>query len=227
MIKPGYVGFAYTDAARDQFDAENASIITTHNYPDIVFFGDSLTWYMPLKKAMLTDSFVNRGIPGDCAHFMTKRFVADVVQLQPKRVVILCGINDIINNFMHEKPYQTVMPDECINMVFDDICTMAEIAKTAQIEVFIGSILPIFNPMGKMLDNMMANNNIMRLNQKIASLCLAESYHYIDYHRHFYDEKTGFLNMTLSIDGVHLKKQGYKKFFEILLPVIEGEDKNE
>ena len=222
MIYPGKVGYSYTDASRDLFDKKNAEIIRTGKFPHTVFFGDSLTWYMPLKKSQVTFRFVNRGIPGDCAYYMPHRFAADVLQLQPKRVVLMCGVNDVINCAIGVRPYigQTLIT--CVNTIFQAIIDMVNQAREQGIEVVLASVLPIKTPMGHDIDNDVANQMIEFLNEQIADLAQARQLTFIDYHRYFVDIDTGYLRDDLGVDGVHLKKTGYDAFFEILLPILEN-----
>jgi len=221
VIKPGHVGFSYTDASREQFDVENSEIIAAKAYPTVVFFGDSLLWYMPLKHERVEWAAVNRGIPGDVSRYMVCRFEADVLQLRPDKVVILAGVNDIINVLLGDAPYENATIDETIEAVCKHITTMAQRAALARIDVYIGSVLPLETPMGKLIDNVKANEAIRQVNKYIQLLCVAEGYHYIDFHTVFVDKTTGCLNKLYSVDGVHLKKSGYRMFIDLLRSFLD------
>jgi len=62
-----------------------------------VFFGDSITelWQVEAYFVPSGGILLNRGIGGDITPDMAKRFDADVIQLQPRNVVILAGTNDV------------------------------------------------------------------------------------------------------------------------------------
>ena len=100
----------------------------------IVFMGNSITegWSSLNPDFFITNPFVNRGISGQTTPQMLIRFKPDVVNLMPKAVVILAGINDIAGN---------TGPIE-IDNIAENIFSMAEIAKANNIGVYICSVLP-------------------------------------------------------------------------------------
>jgi len=220
-IKPGKFGFSYTDASRQKFDEENSQIIQSKDYPAVVFFGDSLLWYVPLKREPVTWSWVNRGIPGDVTPFMVQRFAADVVQLHPEKVVILAGVNDLINALVGDEPYEKTSIEDAGKAVCEYVETMAAQATEAGIAVCIGSILPIETPMGKVIDNDLANAAIQRVNRCLQTMCEEAGYTYIDFYSIFVDQTTGCMNKIHSVDGIHLKKSGYRVFLDILRPFLD------
>ena len=64
----------------------------------VVFFGDSITDIWKLEDSFPGKPYVNRGIGGQTTPQMLVRFRQDVIDLQPKVVVILAGTNDIAGN---------------------------------------------------------------------------------------------------------------------------------
>ena len=64
----------------------------------VVFFGDSITDIWPIADSFPGKPYVNRGIGGQTTSQMLVRFRQDVIDLQPKAVVILAGTNDIAGN---------------------------------------------------------------------------------------------------------------------------------
>ena len=65
---------------------------------------------------------------------MLVRFRADVIDLQPKAVVILAGTNDIAQNNGYIAPEN----------ILGNIISMAELAKANNIDVVLCSILPAY-----------------------------------------------------------------------------------
>ena len=63
-----------------------------------MFFGDSITDIWKLEDYFPGKPYVNRGIGGQTTPQMLVRFRQDVIDLQPKVVVILAGTNDIAGN---------------------------------------------------------------------------------------------------------------------------------
>ncbi len=64
----------------------------------VVFFGDSITDSWKLDESFPSKPYVNRGIGGQTTSQMLVRFRQDVINLQPKVVVVLAGTNDIAGN---------------------------------------------------------------------------------------------------------------------------------
>ena len=67
----------------------------------VVFMGDSITegWHFEGPDGSFpTKPYINRGISGQTSPQMLVRFRQDVIELQPKVVVILAGTNDIAGN---------------------------------------------------------------------------------------------------------------------------------
>jgi len=114
---------------------QNNSELKKINEPDrVVFMGNSITegWSFLDKDFFINNPFVNRGIGGQTTPQMLIRFKPDVVNLNPKAVVILAGINDIAEN----------TGPVTIENIAENIISMAEIAKANEIKVFICSTLP-------------------------------------------------------------------------------------
>ena len=89
----------------------------------VVFFGDSITdnWSKPDYGGFFPGKpYVNRGIGGQTTAQMLLRFRADVVELQPKAVVILAGTNDIAGN----------AGPVTLDQVQDNLASMAELARS-------------------------------------------------------------------------------------------------
>ena len=66
----------------------------------IVFLGNSITEFWPQYTNFfsINELYINKGISGQTTPQMLIRFRPDVVNLNPKAVVILAGINDIAEN---------------------------------------------------------------------------------------------------------------------------------
>jgi len=64
----------------------------------VVFFGDSITDDWNLAESFPGKPYINRGISGQTTSQMLVRFRQDVINLQPRVVVMLAGTNDIAGN---------------------------------------------------------------------------------------------------------------------------------
>ena len=84
-----------------RYATENERLLKLENMQDrIVFMGNSITegWKQARPNFFARSNYINRGISGQTTPQMLVRFRQDVVDIDPKAVVILAGINDIAGN---------------------------------------------------------------------------------------------------------------------------------
>ena len=98
----------------------------------VVFFGDSITDIWKLDESFPGKPYVNRGIGGQTTSQMLVRFRQDVINLQPKAVVILAGTNDIAGN-------TGPISNENIEANY---ASLAELARAHGIKVIFSSSFP-------------------------------------------------------------------------------------
>ena len=101
----------------------------------VVFMGDSITQAGILTASFPGKPYINRGINGQTTPQMVLRFRQDVINLKPKVVMILAGINDIAGNTGPMTPEQTE----------GNIASMAEMATANHIRVVLCSMTPAFD----------------------------------------------------------------------------------
>jgi len=75
----------------------------------LCFFGDSIVLLWPTKEYF--PGSYNRGISSQTTEQMLARFKEDVIDLHPKTVVIIGGINDIAHHIPSSETYQNL---ECM-----------------------------------------------------------------------------------------------------------------
>jgi lysophospholipase L1-like esterase len=171
----------------------------------VVFMGDSITEGWHLDQSFPGKPYINRGIGGQTTPQMLVRFHQDVVNLKPKVVVILAGVNDIAGN----------TGPEALEDIENNLAAMAEIATATGIKVVMCSVLPAYdfawNP-GQYPAQKIANLNVW-----IKSYATSKGYPYVDYHSAMKDDRGG-LPTTLSRDGVHPNPSGYI----IMSPIAEA-----
>jgi lysophospholipase L1-like esterase len=174
----------------------------------VVFYGDSITdgwgrWaagttFFPGKP------YVNRGISGQTTAQMLVRFRQDVVDLQPKAVVILAGTNDIAGN--------TGLAS--LKMIEDNFTSMAEIARANHIQVILASVLPVSDyPWRRGLH---PAQKIRDLNAWLKNYAATHGGVYLDYYSAMTNAEGG-LDPKLAADGVHPTAAGYA----IMAPLAE------
>ncbi len=101
----------------------------------VVFFGDSITDGWKLADYFPGKPYVNRGISGQTTPQMLVRFREDVIDLQPKAVVILAGTNDIAGN----------TGPMTLEQIEANYSSLAELAAANQVKVIFSSVLPVNN----------------------------------------------------------------------------------
>lgn len=174
----------------------------------VVFMGDSITegWHFDAAGGVFASKpYINRGISGQTTPQMVLRFHQDVVDLQPKVVLILAGTNDIAGN----TGPMTVEETE------SNIAAMAEIATQNHIRVVLCSVLPAYDyPWSPGLE---PAPKIDAINTWMKNYAAQHRYVYVDYHSAMKDARDG-LPQNLSHDGVHPTQAGY----DIMAPLAEA-----
>ena len=175
----------------------------------VVFFGDSITDIWKIEDYFPGKPYVNRGIGGQTTPQMLVRFRQDVINLQPKVVVILAGTNDIAGN-------TGPMRNEDIEA---NLASFAELAKVHGIRVVYSSILPVHNytERGKDFFAQRPQARILTLNDWLKDYCAKNNIVYLDYFSALVDDK-GMLKKDLADDGLHPNAAGYK----IMAPLAEA-----
>jgi lysophospholipase L1-like esterase len=172
----------------------------------VVFLGDSITdiWSGPQFGGFFPGKpYINRGIGGQTTPQMLLRFRADVIDLQPRAVVILAGTNDIAGNTGPITLEETE----------GNLASMSELAHAHGIRVVLSSVMPVndvIGPEGKriMQTEKRPPERILALNEWIKKYAAEHGDVYLDYFSATVDEK-GFLKSDLTNDGLHPQAKGY------------------
>ncbi len=192
-----------------KYDESNKKLMNVIDENRVVFMGNSITegWSNFNPDFFIDNPYVNRGISGQTTPQMLIRFKSDVVNLKPKSVVILAGINDIAGNTGPMK----------IENIAENIFSMSEIALANNIEVFICSVLPAKAfPWSPSIKNVAGK--VITLNSILEKYCLDNKIQYVDYHSKM-DDGNGGLKVpehTTEDDLVHPNKEGYKVMEEVI-----------
>ncbi len=192
----------------ERFKAENANqVLPTPNEKRVVFMGNSITegWVNMHPQFFTGKFYLNRGIGGQTTPQMLLRFRADVIKLKPRVVVILAGTNDIAGN----------TGPSTLEMIEDNIISMAQLAKANDIKVILCSVLPVYDyPWKKGLE---PAPKIIALNKLIKAYAEKSGSIYLDYFSSMVDERNG-LKAEYSADGVHPNEAGYN----VMEPLAEA-----
>jgi lysophospholipase L1-like esterase len=182
----------------------------------IAFMGDSITSRWPALQPPNQFSslqIVNRGLPGDTTFNMVSRFRRDVIQLRPRVVVILGGLNDLA---------LTPLP-----IIEQNLAVMSQTARDHRIEVILATLPPARGPVpGALSDEPSSQQspgtgNIRLLNGWIRSFAAQNGYTLADYYSVLSDER-GVYREGLTTDGVHLSPSGYARMEPLLREAIQS-----
>jgi alpha-L-fucosidase len=151
------------------------------------------------------------GIGGQTSPQMLVRFRADVINLNPKAVVIMAGTNDIAGN--------TGLIS--IENTAENIFSMAEIAMANNIAVYICSTLPAIDFLWS--PGLEPASKIVKLNTILKSYCKENGLTYVDYYAAMVDADGGLKvpEYTAANDLVHPNLEGYKVMEEIILASLK------
>ncbi|WP_339884921.1 SGNH/GDSL hydrolase family protein [Polaribacter vadi] len=173
----------------------------------VVFMGNSITQNWTRDHGVFFEnnpSYVNRGISGQTSAQMLLRFRPDVIELNPKVVIISAGTNDIAEN-------RGLIS---IKRIAGNIFSMAELAKKHKIKVVLASVLPAtsysWSPSIEPADK------IIELNKLIKQYAKDNKIVYLDYYTPMVNENKGLIE-KLGRDTVHPNAAGY----EIMEPLVQ------
>ncbi len=177
----------------------------------VVFFGDSITDIWHIDEYFPGKPYINRGIGGQTTPQMLVRFRQDVIDLQPKVVVILAGTNDIAGN---TGPMR-------LEDIEANYSSFVELARAHNIKVIYSSVLPVHNytPRAAVFFAQRSPEKILALNRWLTDYCATASNGcvYLDYFSAMVDDK-GLLKKDLAEDGLHPNAAGFK----IMAPLAEA-----
>ena len=199
-----------------KYQKSNEELIKTPDPNRVVFMGNSITeeWGRLDKDFFLNNPFVNRGIGGQTTPQMLIRFKPDVINLNPKSIVIMAGINDIAGN----------TGPITIGNIAENIISMAEIAVASNISVYICSTMPAIDfPWSPGLE---PGPKVVRLNSVLKSYCAKKGIPYVDYYSVMADSNGGLKvpEFTSADDLVHPNLAGYKVMEKIILSSLDSFD---
>ena len=193
---------------------DNEKLIETLGEKDkVIFMGDSITeeWGRLKPEFFQSPIFINRGIGGQTTPQMLLRFKQDVINLKPYVVFILAGTNDIAGN---------TGPSN-IDMIINNIFSMAELSMSYNIKTVLSSILPVDKyPWADHIKNV--PETILTINQELKSFSGKNDITYIDYHSLMVSKNLG-LKKEYTTDGVHLNKTGYEVMCHLARGILKKE----
>lgn len=176
----------------------------------VVFMGNSITegWLQANPSFFEGKPYVNRGIGGQTTPQMLLRFRQDVIDLNPKIVVILAGTNDIAEN----------TGPITLEQIRDNMLSMVELANSNGIIPIVCSVLPAYDYPWR--PGKSPNVKIPRLNGMLEAMCSEQKVPYLDYFSAMADDRNG-LPPKYTTDEVHLTKAGYDVMEDLVEKAIQ------
>lgn len=196
----------------NRYKADNARIIEEHDYPEVVFIGNSITeiWADYHPEFFDSHHFCGRGIGGQTSAHILVRFTADVIDLHPKAVVIMAGTNDVAHNDFWAEPQGIV----------ENIAAMCTLAQSNGIVPILCSIPPCSSfPWRKEIKN--PGQTIVDINKELKAYANSKGYTFVDFHAALADENLG-LPKSLSDDGCHPNPDTYYTMENMVLEAINN-----
>lgn len=157
-----------------------------------VFLGNSIIEGFDLQRWFADSSLINRGIVGDHMDGLIQRLDNSAVALEPKKLFIMIGINDIGDK--RDDDYLMTMYDTLLDTLIHEL---------PDTEILIHSILPTSERWKNC-----PPKQIRRINRYLKKLARQRNVTFINLHPLFLKGRK-YLNPDLSRDGLHLNEKGY------------------
>ncbi|HTN06170.1 GDSL-type esterase/lipase family protein [Agriterribacter sp.] len=175
-----------------------------HSKKDIVFLGNSITFWGEWNQLTGLSRIKNRGIPGDITFGVLER-LDEVIDGKPQKVFILIGINDLAAN----------IPDSIILLNYKRIIHRIQTGSPST-KIYFQTILPTNDILNKGYSIYTKDENIRKINDALKQISFdSNRIEVIDLYELFADE-SGKLKKEYTWDGVHLNKNGYDQWVRLL-----------
>lgn len=195
----------WDSTARPEIYAPRVALMKTfrHTKKDIVFLGNSITFWAEWEALLRNRHVKNRGIPGDTSYGILER-LDEVTGGKPAKIFLMIGINDLAKH----TPVQVLLKN------------CARIVKRIKTEspgtrIYIQSLLPVNAAFNKLPNHTNKGDLVREVNKGLERLSEEEKVVFIDLFNHFTDTE-GNLKKEFTWDGVHLTAEGYGKWAAIL-----------
>lgn len=178
----------------------------------VVFMGNSITegWVNTHPEFFKKHGYIGRGISGQTSYQFLLRFREDVINLEPKVLVLNYGTNDIAEN---TGPYNE-------DITYGNILTMVELARAHKIKVILTSTLPARN-FGWRPSVTDAMEKIRSLNARVKAYAEENGIQYVDYFTALLAPDKGGMDTKYTPETVHPNGAGYDVMEALIVPAIE------
>ena len=169
-----------------------------------VMLGDSMILNNEWAEEFPIKPILNRGIGGDTTFGLLKR-LDTITDGQPKRIILMIGVNDIAKGFRREQTLNN----------YDKILSDIE-EKSPNTKIIMTSVLPVNN---KLYGHRVHNSQVVLLNDGLQKLASKHKIPMVNIHDQFL--KDGQLDSQYTSDGLHLNGKGYAIWVNALRPYMD------
>ena len=194
---------------------EECQQVDNEYFSDAVFLGDSLTMGFESYSGLDNANFVCRTSMSVGGVFVTEKDGTNLIQkvkaFNPKKIYVMLGVNE--NLVLKNK-----------DAVLNKYSKVIDALKTDNPDaiIYIQSILPVSEPKEKI--GKIKNNVVYEYNESLKKLSEEKYVFYIDLYKAVTNAE-GYLRTDITVDGVHLGKQGCKLWADYLKThAVEFED---
>lgn len=184
----------------------------------IVFTGSSLMEMLPISKLLAEhgdDTVIyNRGVGGFLSHELLKVIDVCAIDLQPSRVFINIGTNDL--------SWSSIPISEMVDN-YDRILTAIENAVPG-VRIYLMAYYPVnFEAASEDMKECLkirTNEKLNAANAEVRKLAERHGQRYIDINRPIRDEQ-GRLKAEYTLEGMHLNEDGYRALYDDLMAYVK------
>jgi lysophospholipase L1-like esterase len=171
---------------------------------EIIFLGNSITDGSEWGELVQNPRAKNRGISGDTSEGVLFRLY-QVTRVQPAKVFLLIGINDLAKN---------ISPDT----IYANICKIVSTIRTKSpnTKVYVQSILPVNNTFKTFSGHTSRTPQVKELNQRLEKICPKLGATYVDIFSELKNPNDDLLNPMYTNDGLHLLGEGYVAWLGVI-----------
>jgi lysophospholipase L1-like esterase len=169
--------------------------------PEVMMLGDSITEAGPWQALFPKTRIVNRGVSGYTTYDLLREIKATVA-LQPAKVFLMIGINDLLRRATVEQTFKQY------TLIVDEL-------QKNKITVVMQATLECSRPQcGSAVES------VRSLNQKLQAFAVARNIQWLDLNPGLANDQQGLLP-KYTIDGLHLSKPAYLYWAERLKSFIQ------
>lgn len=176
---------------------------------EIIFLGNSITDGSEWSELLQNPRVKNRGISGDTSEGVLFRLY-QVTRVQPAKVFLLIGINDLSKNVSTDTVYANIVKI---------VSTIR--SKSPKTRVYVQSILPVNNTFKTFSGHTSRIPQVKDINQRLEKICPKLGATYVDLFSELKNPNDDLLNPLYTNDGLHLLGAGYQAWLRVIQPYLK------